>query len=383
VCTDRDVKKSKKSTELALLLGVTVVCLYLFGLFELMQSMPELSARLRHYHVGGNLNLAKMEMGSVVISSHPRSDDEEDGESDSDEEDGESYSDSQDGESDSDSEDGEVSDSDSEEDVEEIPRNKPNHDGTNNNQNNNNNNAEPPSVQAQHHGISRGGDDIPIPVGTWPVSVRHEELETMVHVGDLKTIMEVPKFWSPPVHNHQPFTREQAMQIGTCAKADPSTGSHVRGEDCPMLERTIFIGIASYRDYQCRQTLETAFRRAANPNRIRVGVVDQIVVGEDVACNEPMKPCEDDPEQVRIASTCALWIASYCVELRIAFVITVRYCTLLYCTIRARCIDSFFDSIRFDYNMCNDNVCCLRVLFWIVCCIVFPHCFWCCYCIEI
>eukprot|EP00536_Pseudo-nitzschia_multiseries_P007607 jgi/Psemu1/196067/e_gw1.181.106.1 len=139
--------------------------------------------------------------------------------------------------------------------------------------------------------------DIQIPVGTWPVSVRNEEFETMIHVGDLTTKMKVPKFWSPPVHNNKQFTREQAMKIGTCNEPDPVTGSHVRGEDCPINQRTIYIGIASYRDFQCRLTLESAFQRANNPDRIRVGVVDQIVVGEDVRCDEPVKPCDEDPDQ--------------------------------------------------------------------------------------
>jgi len=119
----------------------------------------------------------------------------------------------------------------------------------------------------------------------------------MVHVGDLKTIMQVPKFWSPPVHNNKQFTREQALQIGTCAEPDPVTGSHIRGDHCPINERTIFIGLASYRDFQCRLTLESAFNRATNPKRVRIGVVDQVVVGEDVACDQPVNPCEEDPEQ--------------------------------------------------------------------------------------
>lgn len=64
VCTDRDLKRSKKSTELALLLGLAVVALYLFGFVELMQSMPEISYKIRHYQLGGNLNLARMETDS-------------------------------------------------------------------------------------------------------------------------------------------------------------------------------------------------------------------------------------------------------------------------------------------------------------------------------
>lgn len=200
--------------------------------------------RLDHYRVGGNLNLARMKIDSGTSNIN----DKEGGQKG--------------------------------EDIENITQ-KEDREG----------------ISVVGSDVTKDGD-IPIPLGTWPVSVREEEFETMIHVGDLKTIMKVPKFWSPPVHNNKQFTRDQAMKIGTCAEPDPVTGSHVRGEDCPINQRTIFIGIASYRDYQCRQTLETAFRRAENPRRIRVGVVDQIVVGEDVACDDPIKPCEEDPEQV-------------------------------------------------------------------------------------
>jgi len=199
--------------------------------------------RLGHYRVGGNLNLARMEIDSGTSNIN----DKEEGQKG--------------------------------EDIENITQ-KEDREG----------------ISVVGSDVTKDGD-IPIPLGTWPVSMREEEFETMIHVGDLKTIMKVPKFWSPPVHNNKQFTRDQAMKIGTCAEPDPATGSHVRGEDCPINQRTIFIGIASYRDYQCRQTLETVFRRAENPRRIRVGVVDQIVVGEDVACNDPIKPCEEDPEQ--------------------------------------------------------------------------------------
>lgn len=253
VCTSGDLKRSKKSTELALLLGLAVVCLYLFGFVQLMESMPEISYKIKHYKLGGNLNLARMETtGSGSESSNNQSREMEAAE---------------------------------EESVEEKPRK--NKEGK----------AVPPPTKASE---AKDGDDIPIPEGKWPVSVRDEAQDMMVHVGDMKTLMKVPKFWSPPVHNNKQFTREQAMKIGTCAEPDPVTGSVVRGEDCPPDQRTIFIGIASYRDYQCRLTLESAFKRAANPKRVRVGVVDQIVVGEDVACDKPVKPCEEDPEQVRL-----------------------------------------------------------------------------------
>ena len=112
-----------------------------------------------------------------------------------------------------------------------------------------------------------------IPEGKWPVTTRDEEddFETIIHPGDRQTELRVPKFWSLPVHNKQLLSRELAMKIGTCATPDPVTGSFVRGTDCPLDHRTIFVAIASYRDYQCRYTVESIFTRAKNPSRIRIG----------------------------------------------------------------------------------------------------------------
>jgi len=45
--------------------------------------------------------------------------------------------------------------------------------------------------------------------------------------------------------------------------------------------------------------VESAFRRAKNPDRLRIAVVDQIVNGEDPRCDEPMKPCSEDQEQAQ------------------------------------------------------------------------------------
>lgn len=61
--------------------------------------------------------------------------------------------------------------------------------------------------------------------------------------------------------------------------------------------RTIFVAIASYRDWQCRFTVESIFQRAKFPERIRVGVVDQIEIGKDPSCDIPIKPCEEYPNQ--------------------------------------------------------------------------------------
>jgi len=136
-------------------------------------------------------------------------------------------------------------------------------------------------------------------ISSWPPPLGAKDISTMeeiFHPGDGKTRLMVPKFWSPPIHDNGLMTREVALQIGTCATPD-SSGNYIREDECPLDERTIYFAIASYRDFQCRQTVESAFLRAKNPKRIRVGVVDQIVHGEDPACDEPMEPCETNPNQ--------------------------------------------------------------------------------------
>jgi hypothetical protein len=137
---------------------------------------------------------------------------------------------------------------------------------------------------------------IHIPEHKWPVSVTDEKFETILHPGDNATIMSVPKFWSLPIHNNELMSRETAMKIGTCIQPD-SDGNLARGDKCPPDQRTIYLAIASYRDFECRSTIESAFLRAKHPERLRVGVVDQIVDGEDPKCNAPIESCNDKPDQ--------------------------------------------------------------------------------------
>lgn len=181
----------------------------------------------------------------------------------------------------------------------------------------------------------------PVPVGVWPVSIRDEDgiFEEIKHPGfdeGHDVLMSVPPFWANDpvaIHENKLMSRERALSIGTCITPDPKTGSSTRGDACPVNERTIFVAIASYRDYQCRDTgkfhqinpsnifcysldpridflfsssfsfipcycaVRSAFSAAAHPERIRVGVVDQIVVGEDGSCDVPHSPCSVDPNQ--------------------------------------------------------------------------------------
>jgi Glycosyltransferase (GlcNAc) len=138
-----------------------------------------------------------------------------------------------------------------------------------------------------------------VPASQWPVSLRTEDIstyDTIVHPGDGVTSMQVPPFWSAPIHDNKLMTREEAMRIGSCIES-PDPDNHSIGDKCPLHQRTIYVGIASYRDFECRSTVESIFLRAKYPERIRVGVVDQIVHGEDAICNAPIHSCDEQPEQ--------------------------------------------------------------------------------------
>mmetsp|Transcript_4317 Transcript_4317/g.9174 ORF Transcript_4317/g.9174 Transcript_4317/m.9174 type:complete len:579 (+) Transcript_4317:32-1768(+) len=143
-----------------------------------------------------------------------------------------------------------------------------------------------------------------IPIGIWPVSIRDEDgnFEEIKHPGyeDGHVTMTVPRFWADDpvaIHENKLMSRERALSIGTCVTVDPKTGTYTRGDACPVSERTIFVAIASYRDWQCRDTVTSIFSAAAHPDRIRVAVVDQIIAGEDGSCDAPHSPCSEDPSQ--------------------------------------------------------------------------------------
>lgn len=87
------------------------------------------------------------------------------------------------------------------------------------------------------------------------------------------TGIKVPKFWFPA-------PGEDYNQVG----------SKVNGQE------TIFLMIASYRDFQCRETIASAYSRADHPERLYVGAVDQVVDG-DIGCLDNEVSCADDPEQ--------------------------------------------------------------------------------------
>jgi hypothetical protein len=211
VCTAHDAVANKNSMELALVFSLFVILLYLFGFFKSIEALPNIATGR---HVGDNLNIANLIQDEHIYSDNNNNNKNL------------------------------------------TPKERVAIPESNNIGNNNNNNGH-----------------IKVPRGSWPVTLKEEvsDYETMIHPGDKQTRMLVPKFWAPPLHDKKLFTREQAMQVGTCVEADPATGSHSRGDQCPTHQRTIFVAIASYRDFQCRFTVESIFKRAKHPDRVRVG----------------------------------------------------------------------------------------------------------------
>lgn len=92
--------------------------------------------------------------------------------------------------------------------------------------------------------------------------------ETMPIIG-----LQVPRFWQAPKD-------VDLNKIGTT----------VNGHE------TIFLMIASYRDFQCRETITKAYERADYPERLYIGAVDQISPG-DVGCVDIDVPCSQDNTQ--------------------------------------------------------------------------------------
>lgn len=108
--------------------------------------------------------------------------------------------------------------------------------------------------------------------------------------------MRVPKFWKPVAYGEKGvrgflgedgkrlITPEEAKAIGSF---DPATG-----------RETIYVSVASYRDWECQPTVEDMFLRAEHPERLRVAIIDQRAENDSVQpCAVPEKPCSEDPSQ--------------------------------------------------------------------------------------
>jgi [Skp1-protein]-hydroxyproline N-acetylglucosaminyltransferase len=187
----------------------------------------------------------------------------------------------------------------------------------------------------------------------FPQSIHNEEWETILHPSiammpaenkenneedaekdPSEFEMKVPKFWNPKGFGFQSdvrrylgnygerlITPEEAARIGSFTpktkdydikdgdadleieygkNGDVESISYIiEKEDQPpkeleMLE-TIYVTIASYRDYRCPHTVEALFQQATYPERIRVGVVDQIDKKDKHICGTPERDCKEHP----------------------------------------------------------------------------------------
>ena len=88
------------------------------------------------------------------------------------------------------------------------------------------------------------------------------------------------------------MTKEEALGIGSKIK-NPIDAS------LEPLE-TIFVMIASYRDWQCPLTVESIFSRAKHPERVRVGIVDQMdtTLGFEHPCGKPQVDCKEHSDDI-------------------------------------------------------------------------------------
>ncbi len=146
-------------------------------------------------------------------------------------------------------------------------------------------------------------------------------------------ILMVPAFWDPPSlfkdgvrsflgnYGERLITPEEAKIIGSYTKSiddnndqlekdndeeennddkdndgsnDKNASKNNKKDENVLLE-TIFVSIASYRDYRCPYTLRQIFLQATYPERIRVAIVDQLKPGEDTNCTQPNQPCTENP----------------------------------------------------------------------------------------
>ena len=145
-------------------------------------------------------------------------------------------------------------------------------------------------------------------------SIVHPAIELLPSLSkELGNNMTVPKFYNPPifqkygVHGIRSYlgnfgqrlmTVQEAQSIGSKIH-NPKYNNQQKSNDEPKMLETIFVAIASYRDYQCQQTIESILSRAIYPERIRIAVVDQLdKSANDKPCGQPKVPCIQNPNQL-------------------------------------------------------------------------------------
>jgi len=97
---------------------------------------------------------------------------------------------------------------------------------------------------------------------------------------ELEHNLTVPKFFDPigafgKYGGVRQFLGNRGKYLITPEEAS-AIGSYYRNDEHPNDEMpTIYVAIASYRDPECLETLESVFARAKHPQRIRVAIIDQ------------------------------------------------------------------------------------------------------------
>ena len=131
----------------------------------------------------------------------------------------------------------------------------------------------------------------------WPLSVRDEQadFEFMPHPANDKVTLSLPRFF---------LTRDDGtMDTLGRVKSISKTMTNLVGRTTvdgsrDFSVRTIFISIPNFRDnWHCRYTIESIFKRAKYPERIRLGVVDQLQLNQDQSCDLPIVSCAENPNQ--------------------------------------------------------------------------------------
>lgn len=96
-----------------------------------------------------------------------------------------------------------------------------------------------------------------------------------------------------PIHHHrtQDYARVERLEYqrvdttaGNVSLAAPVPTPAQARQNWPLEPDTIFVSLANYRDNETPHTLRSLFANAAKPERIRVGVLSQVVPGTDDDC---------------------------------------------------------------------------------------------------
>lgn len=126
---------------------------------------------------------------------------------------------------------------------------------------------------------------------TWPPLKNDKILEGAESLPLVEEV-QVPKFYHL-VYENDLYKVVDSINDDNFYKANPSLIENKIDN-----HETIFIMIASYRDFQCQETIQSIYSNAKYPSRIYIGAVDQIVDG-DTSCLDFVVSCEDGPSQVQ------------------------------------------------------------------------------------